>query len=533
MKKRNAGLSPSLSRRQRVTKPATRSQGGIVVSQNRLAAEIGARVLAEGGHAIDAAVATSFAMGVLEPWMSGLGGTGAMLVREAATGKVTVIDFGARSPLALNPADYPLAGGQAGDLFGWPKVKDDRNLVGATAACAPAVLAGIHTAHKLFGRKKWGDLVAPAIPIARDGPAVDWHTLVEVASTFSHLSRDPGCREAFLPGGAPPVPPPAVAPQPVQRLPNAALARTLETIAADGPDALYRGPIGRALAEDFRAAGGCVSEDDLAAVEARVLVPRTVEHNGHTVSVQPELGGGPTMIRAFNGLARRWKARGDISALDAHAFVAIATALKDAWEDRFDNMGDTPTTAATSTTTHFSVVDRDGNMVALTQTLLSIFGSRFLSPSTGILMNNAINWFDPRPGGPNSIAPGKRALCNYTPAIMVGPAQSVAIGGSGGRKIMPAVFQLLIMLAGGMSLEDAFHAPRIDVSGGERIVIDRDLPDEVRAALGATFETLEVERTAYPAHFTIAGAVKRAGTINEGATEPHMPWSEAVSEDEV
>jgi gamma-glutamyltranspeptidase/glutathione hydrolase len=454
-------------------------------------------------------------------------------VREASSGKVTVVDFGARSPAALNPADYPLAGGHAGDLFGWPKVKDDRNLVGATAAVAPTMAAGAHEAHRLFGRKPWGDLVAPAIPIAKEGPAVDWHMLLEIATTYTHLSRDPGCRAVFLPGNAPPVPPPAVAPAPVVRLPNPALAATLEKIAADGPGALYGGPLGRAMAEDFRAAGGCVTEDDIKSVAARVLAPRSVEHHGHQISVQPELGGGPTMIRAFDGLARRWSPSGRGRPFDAETFVAVAASLKDAWDDRFDNMGDTPTTAATSTTTHISVVDRDGNMVALTQTLLSIFGSRFLSPSTGILLNNAINWFDPRPGGPNSIAPNKRALCNYCPAIMVGPEQTVAIGGSGGRKIMPAVFQLLIMLANGMSLDEAFHAPRIDVSGGERVVVDRDLPAAVRAALAAQGETLEVERTAYPAHFTIAGAVKRSGTRNEGATEPHMPWSEAVSEEEV
>lgn len=533
MKHPAPGLSPNLSLRHSVRKPAVASAGGIVVSQHRLASEIGARVLAQGGHAVDAAVATSFAVGVLEPWMSGIGGTGAMLVRDAGADRITVIDFGARAPLALDPADYPLIEGSGGDLFGWPRVKDDRNLVGATAAAAPTVLAGVHAAHRLFGRKPWGDLVAPAAALAAEGPVVDWYMLLEIATAYAHLSRDPGCRAVFLPGGAPPVPPPAVEPDPVLRLPNAALARTLATIAADGPDSFYRGPIGRALCDDLRAAGGCVTEADLAACEPRVVAPRSIDHNGHRISVLPELSGGPTMIQAFEALARRWSPRGDGRALDAEAFTAIAASLNEAWQKRFDTMGDTATTAVTSTTTHISVVDRDGNMVALTQTLLSIFGSRFLSPSTGILLNNAINWFDPRPGGPNSLGPGKRALCNYCPAIMVGGEQAVAIGGSGGRKIMPAVFQLLIMLANGVSLEDAFHAPRIDVSGGARVVVDRDLPEGVRAALATRFATLEVERTAYPAHFTIAGAVKRAAGRNEGAAEPHMPWSEAVAEDEV
>ena len=135
--------SPNLSTRQIVRKPAVRSRGGIVVSHNRVASEIGARVLAAGGHAVDAAVATSFAIGVLEPWMSGIGGTGAMLVRTAADDRVTALDFGARAPAALNPDDYPLMEGSGGDLFGWPRVKDDRNLRGASAAVAPTVVAGV------------------------------------------------------------------------------------------------------------------------------------------------------------------------------------------------------------------------------------------------------------------------------------------------------------------------------------------------------------------------------------------------------
>ena len=196
-------------------------------------------------------------------------------------------------------------------------------------------------------------------------------------------------------------------------------------------------------------------------------------------------------------------------------------------------MGDSVTTAPQGSTTHISVVDRDGNMVALTQTLLSLFGSRFLSPATGILLNNGINWFDPRPGTPNGIAPGKRTLSNYCPAIMVGDDDVVAAGGCGGRKILPAVYQLLIMMANGMSIDDAFHAPRIDVSGGDAVVMDPNLPDAVRAALKQEFQTMEAERTVYPYHFTVAGAVRRSGGMNEGATEPHQPWSEAVAEDEV
>lgn len=533
MTNRASGLSPNLSRRQTVRKPAVRSKGGIVVSQHRVASEIGARVLAAGGHAVDAAIATSFAVGVLEPWMNGIGGVGAMLVRQASDGKVTAIDFGARSPAALDPADYPIIEGAGADLFGWPRVKDDNNLVGPKAVVAPTLVAGAEAAHKAFGRKPWRDLVAPAIAHAADGLIVDWHTTLIVATAFAHLSRDPGASKWFLPGGAPPAPPPAVAVDPVLRLPNAALARTLEAIAADGAAALYRGSIGRALVDDVRAAGGVMVLGDLEAVAAQMLAPRTVTHDGRTIHVLPGLTGGATTVDAFEALARRWSAPGDRKPLDGTAFSAIAASLQEAWTKRFASMGDSAATAPTSSTTHISVVDRDGNMVALTQTLLSLFGSRFLSPSTGILMNNGINWFDPRPGTPNGLAPGKRTLSNYSPAIMVGGDEAVAAGGCGGRKILPAVFQLLIMLASGMSLDDAFHAPRIDVSGGDTVVVDRDLSLEIRETLARAFKTLEVERNVYPGHFTIAGAVRRAGGLNEGATEPYQPWSEAVAEDEV
>ena len=130
-----SSLSPNLSLKRTVRKPSVRSSGGIVVTQNRVASEIGARVLKEGGHAVDAAVAAAFAVGVVEPWMSGIGGVGAMLVREAKTGKITAVDFGGRSPKGLKIEDFPLAGGQdEGNLFGWPLVKDNRNTVGRQGA---------------------------------------------------------------------------------------------------------------------------------------------------------------------------------------------------------------------------------------------------------------------------------------------------------------------------------------------------------------------------------------------------------------
>jgi gamma-glutamyltranspeptidase/glutathione hydrolase len=146
-------------------------------------------------------------------------------------------------------------------------------------------------------------------------------------------------------------------------------------------------------------------------------------------------------------------------------------------------------------------------------------------------MNNGMNWFDPTPGRPNSIEPDKAALANYVPAIMTGSDDVLAIGGCGGRRILPAVFHLLAMCADfGFSLEQAFHEPRIDVSGPSVVVADRRLPAETIAALAAQFATVLAEPIEYPFPYCIAGAVRRRGGMNEGATEPHHPWSETVAE---
>jgi gamma-glutamyltranspeptidase/glutathione hydrolase len=197
-------------------------------------------------------------------------------------------------------------------------------------------------------------------------------------------------------------------------------------------------------------------------------------------------------------------------------------------------MGDAGERSTPTSTTHLAVVDRDGNIVTLTQTLLSLFGARIVLPSTGILMNNGINWFDPRPGGPNALRPNARVLANYTPAIMAGADLVIGIGGCGGRKILPAVFQLLAMMAEfGFDLDRAFHAPRIDVSGGARVVADRRLPAETIATLAAAFDVVLAEPLVCSDPFTIATAVRRSGGLNEGATEPEHPWAEAVAEEGV
>ena len=524
-------LSPNLSRRMVIRKPSLVSKGGIVVTQNRVASEVGARVLKAGGHAVDAAIAAAFAVSIVEPWMSGIGGVGAMLVHDAATGKVTGFDFGGRSPKALRPKDFSLVAGSDSDLFGWPSVKGNINTVGPKAIVTPSQPLGLWTAHQAFGRKTWSDLLAPAIALAEAGPVVDWHTTLMVATAQADLAKDAGSAERFLRGGQAPVAPAAITGQ-VLHLPMQALARTLSSIAEHGAPALYKGPLAQAIADDVRGMGGYLSSDDLAAYQVSRHDPLVVRYGEHRMNLLSELNGGPTIAVAFEalrGISRKpgkRPARAD--------YLAYAKALTTAWQDRFQRLGDAGEHSSPTCTTHISVVDRDGNMVTLTQTLLSLFGARVILPSTGMMMNNGINWFDPRPGGPNAIAPDRRVLANYSPAILHGPDGIMALGGCGGRKIIPAVFQLLAMRADfGLSLDALLHLPRLDVSGGSKVVTDRRMSPAILAALDKAFDTVLGEPVVYSSPYTIANAVLRSHGLNEGACDPVQPWSEAISEDDV
>jgi len=510
----------------RLTKPALESEQGIVVAQHRRAAEVGAAVLARGGDAVDAAIATSFALGVLEPWMSGVGGGGAMVLWRAREQRAVVIDFGMRAPASLDLRDYPLSGrGVASDLFPWAHVVDDRNIVGPLSVAVPGTVDGMRVAHERFATMAWADLVAPAVQLADEGLLVDWFATENIASAAADLRRFPASAQAFLVDGLPPVP--AWSARTQVRLPQTGLARTLERIAREGARTFYEGPLAGEIAAQVQAAGGRLSRDDLAGFRARELDPLTIEYRGARVYATPELTAGPTLAYTLREMTGRFTPG---SAPDATAYVAYAQALQEAYAFRLDRMGDVDGGRAPGCTTHFCVVDAQGNIAAVTQTLLSVFGSRFTLPEAGVLMNNGIMWFDPEQGRPNSLGPGKRCLTNYCPIVAQARGARFALGASGGRRILPAVTQLLSFVADyGMSLNDAFHTPRIDASEGRLVIGDAQLEPAVHEALAARFEYVQARRQTLPFKFACPGGVLRSGTRNSGASEPGAPWGEAVA----
>ena len=514
-----------------VRKTVIATEGGVVASQHKRAAQVGAAVLAAGGDAVDAAVATSFALGVVEPWMSGAMAGGCMVLWRAGEQRAQVVDYGMRSPRELDPKDYPLSGdGRSSDLFPWKTVVGDRNVQGATAVAVPGVVAGMGLAHGRYGRKSWSDLVTPAVQLAQEGLLVDWYSGLVTAGSAKALSLDPDAAAMFLDEGKWPIMG-SWAATTDRRLDQRALAATLQQIAEEGPRALYEGSLARALVRDVRAKGGCLSEADLAAYQAEWAEPLAVPYRGGHVYAAPGLTGGPTLAQALRLLEQEFEPGG--RGPDAQAYRAMARALDAAFRTRLSAMGDHEAPQAPGCTTHFSVVDRHGNMCAVTQTLLSIFGSRVVSPATGLLLNNGIMWFDPEPGKANSLAPNKRVLANYCPVVGVTDAgRQFALGASGGRKILGAVLQLSSFLMDHrMTLEQAFHQPRIDVSGGGQLTADGSLSTGIQQALAEVMTTSAVRRTVFPYSFACPAGVLREQGMNMGCTEVMSPWGDAVGEE--
>jgi len=509
-----------------VRKPSASSRGGIVAAQNGTAAQVGAEVLAAGGSAVDAVVATAFALAVVEPWSSGLGGIGHMVVHQAGAGCAESIDFGPVAPRDLDPAAYPLSGETRTELFTWPNaVVGDRNIRGPLSFVIPSAVRGYDLAVERFGRLPWRELVAPAVRLARSGLPVDWFTTLKIANAAADLRQYEESRRIWLPEGLPPVcPPDGDAPC----LALGGLADTMERLAEAGPEDFYSGEIARSIIADTQAAGGFLSADDLARHQAKVIPALEIPYLSTTFQTAPGMTAGPTLAKVLERLAEMRFS----GTPDAAYFASLAEALRQAYADRLQNMGDAEAGSPTSTT-HITAVDREGGIAALTTTLLSLFGSHYVLPGTGILMNNGVMWFDPRPGRANSIAPGKRALTNMCPVVVARNGRPwFGVGASGGRRILGAVLQMASFIVDfGMDPETAAHHPRIDVSGSDRIGIDRRLPADVVKRLSGQPGAAIVEHTVYPTRFACPNLVLRdPDGFNHGISDVMSPWSAAVAE---
>ena len=486
---------------QPLIKPLVTSNRAVVVSGHPLASRAGALALERGGNIVDAAVAVSFALGVVEPDASGIGGDGMALLYLNGMAEPVAIDYKDQVPIRAT-RDHPLLASGAGD--------------GPAAANIPGVVAGLDLLYRNYASKKipWSELVAPAIEYAENGYVLDAALPTTIAEGRRLFAKYPAAATIYLPGGA--------IPRAGDRFVNKDYAATLRAIAADGADAFYRGSIARRIAQDMAGNGGLITLDDLAQYRAIERKPLSGRYRGHVVySAPPPVSTGAALIETLQILDGFTPAAGAAYATDAeflhHAIEAwrvrdqgprIADpALWDVnlgahldrghaaalfrkidrakvFRDRDGAPGDRPVERIGRGTTAFAVMDADGNMIAVTQTLSTWGGTFYVSDGLGFLYNNHLRVGGP--GTPGRFLPLARSSSTSVPTLLftAGSAERLgaprlAVAAAGNAWIPAAVYGIILnVVDGGMDAQRAIEAPRFLVGrdaldpGGSRPQIE-------------------------------------------------------------
>ena len=467
---------------------------GMVSSQNAHASEVGAQVLADGGNAVDAAVAVGFALAVTLPRAGNLGGGGFMLVHDAAADETVAIDYREAAPRRASRDMFLDEDGN---------VDQERARFSHLSAGVPGTVAGLWRAHRDYGKLPWKRVVEPAIRLARDGFEVTYDLAGLLASRKERLCRfEAACRYFYKPGGEPY--------QPGERFMQPVLADTLEVIAAEGPDAFYKGEIAGKIVAEMERGGGFIDAESLAAYEPVVRDPARGTYRGYEVlTMPPPSSGGIHVVQMLNILENFPVA--EFGAGSADAIHVLAETARLAYADRSKHLGDpdfydvpadwlmskayarqlaqgidmkrarpssevapgVPPAYESPDTTHFSVMDRDGNVVSNTTTLNFSFGSGIAVPGAGFLLNNEMDDFSAKAGVPNAfgllggeaneIERGKRPLSSMTPLIVLDDGDAwFATGSPGGSRIITTVLQMVVnVIDHGMNIAEAEAAPRM------------------------------------------------------------------------
>jgi gamma-glutamyltranspeptidase / glutathione hydrolase len=503
---------------------ASLGSGGGVAAEEGTAAEVGIQILRQGGNAADAAVAVAFALAVTWPEAGNVGGGGFWISRDPK-GRVFVFDFRETAPRAATR-----------DLYLASSVRNPAPAASATegplASGVPGSVAGLALAHRRAGRLPWKTVVEPAVRLARDGFTVTENVSSSIAADRDRLAKDPETARIFLPGGA--------APAPGSVLRQPALATTLAAIRDRGEDGFYRGQVARSIAESQKRSGGLITRGDLARYEARVRPALRFSFLGADVFTTPAPSSGPVLAEMAMAVALTAPS---VRPPGAPAMHWLAEIEKRAFRDRNQLLGDpafpgvvekaftaparvqrlvasidpqraTPSQQLASvfpekpTTTHFSVVDADGMVVAVTTTLNDSFGNARVAPGLGFLWNNEMDDFSTRPGEKNlyglvqgevnAVAPGKRMLSSMCPAIAVLPNRGVfAWGSPGGSTILTTDLQVLLgLVLRSENLAAAVAAPRFHQQDNPDVVeVERDRFDPAWiAALEAMGHTVKVSQ---------------------------------------
>jgi len=511
-----------------------RTKGGVVATDNPIASQVGADVLASGGNAVDAAVAAAFALGVVNPTSSGIGGGGFAVVYIAAEKKLYVIDFREVAPAALRPESFERDG----------KLDVSLSRRGGLAVGVPGEVAGLELLSQRFGRRSFRRAVAPAVRLASQGFAVGWFLARAAALTAVLAKRDTALHDLLYRDGR--------VIEAGLTITRPDLARTLALIGRRGRAGFYTGPVAHALVEAVANAGGVITAEDLAAYRAVERQPLEGRWGRYRVVTMPLPSSGGIVLLESLGILQYAGAGKDASQDSmplAHlggfgpgssaALHLIVEVLKHAFADRARFLGDEAASADLATrlldparlrriasrikrnsvlphgrygdkklgkprpaagsdggTSHLCAIDRDGNAVALTTTVNGYFGAKLVVPTTGIVLNNQIDDFTLRAGTPNQfglvqsafnlVGPGKRPLSSMSPTLVLEGDRVVAcLGGSGGPHIISNTLQVLLnAFVFGMDAREAVSAPRVhDQWTPDQLIAEDEIPRDVITSL--------------------------------------------------
>ncbi len=488
---------------------------GIVVADDGLASQAGMEMLKRGGNAVDAAVATAFALAVVDPAASGIGGGGFMVLYLAKGQKAHVLDFRETAPAAVH-RDLYLKGG---------KVVASLSLTGGLAVAVPSEVIGLAEALKRFGTLPLATVMAPAIRYATEGFPLQGHLRYAVERQLGNIRKSPGLARIFLRGDGTPY-------DEGEKIAQTELGETLNTIAQQGPQVFYEGAIAQAIVDGVKKEGGVMSLEDLKTYRPVWREPLLGRYRKRLViSMPPPSSGGIALLEMLRVLESY--PLNPIAHNSATYLHLLAETMKHAFADRAQYLGDpafvqVPTQRLISKehidgvrskisalrtygpefygpvstqsekggTTHLSVLDGAGNAVSCTLTINTRFGSKVVAPGTGVLLNNEIDDFSIQPGAPNvygligkeanSIQPQKRPLSSMTPTIIMENDRPVLIvGGAGGPRIINAVLQTILnVLDFRMPVDRAVEAPRIHHQWiPNELSVEPGIPAETRASL--------------------------------------------------
>jgi gamma-glutamyltranspeptidase/glutathione hydrolase len=504
---------------------AQQRSAGLVVSDSKLATEAGMEILNRGGNAVDAAIATAFALAVVDQAASGLGGGGFMMIYDARDKRAHALDFRETAPEAARADLYVRNGKPAPSL----------SLTGALAVAVPGEVAGLLTAMKRFGSLPLAVLMAPAIRLAIDGFPLDASLRYAIERQASNMKKFPELGRVFLVKDE--VPPEGE----IIRQPD--LGQTLKAIVTEGIDVFYQGWVAQAIADTVKKEGGVLTFDDLRSYKAVWREPLVGSYRNRTViTMPPPSSGGVALLQMLNVLEGHQL--NQLAHNSGTYLQLLAEAMKHAFADRAQYLGDPDFVKAPISTliskdyatwirgrispiktypakyyglrnfkteqggtTHFGVLDRFGNAVACTLSVNTRFGSKILVPKTGIVLNNEIDDFAIHPSGnvyglvgneANALQPKKRPLSSMTPTIILqGDRPELIVGAAGGPRIISATLQAIInVLDFHMPVKEAVEAPRIHHQWiPEEINVEAKLAPETKKSLERRGHTVK-ERTA-------------------------------------